>query len=72
MKYDSSTLAYTSVDEILSIQNCDFVSNDVGIPFFASDLSSCLYILNPISMAMGGTKFEDHDSGLSAGYMLTE
>jgi hypothetical protein len=72
MEYNSISLVYTTVDEILSIQNCDFISNHVGIPFFASDLASCLYIVNPISMSMGGTVFEDHSSGLASGYMLTE
>jgi hypothetical protein len=72
MEYDSGTLIYTSVDEVFSIRNCDFISNHVGLPFFASDLSSCLYILNPNTMSMYGTVFEDHDSGLSVGYILTE
>ena len=44
----------------------------MGIPFFQSDLASCLYIVNARSIDLDSTTFDNHDSGFARGYILSE
>lgn len=47
-----------TVQESLHVSNSSFTANSVGVPFFSSDLSSCLYVLNARSITVSNSTFK--------------